>query len=84
MLTDGQCAELASRLASHWRKLAPKLGLADEKVRCFFLKDRLDFLVGGGHGGRSGGRGGQVRLGVRRLEGPGGGGGNQGGDQLCT
>jgi len=32
VLTDGQCAELASRLASHWRKLAPKLGLADEKV----------------------------------------------------
>ena len=76
MLTDGQCAELASRLASHWRKLAPKLGLADEKVRCFFEGDGLNILVGGGHGGRSGGRGGQVRLGVRRLEGPGGGGGN--------
>ena len=76
MLTDGQCAELASRLASHWRKLAPKLGLADEKVRYSFGGDGLNILVGGGHGGRSGGRGGQVRLGVRRLEGPGGGGGN--------
>ena len=32
VLTDAQCAELASKLASHWRKLAPKLGLAEEKV----------------------------------------------------
>jgi len=32
VLTDAQCAELASKLAGHWRKLAPKLGLAEEKV----------------------------------------------------
>lgn len=32
VLTDAQCAELASKLAGYWRKLAPKLGLAEEKV----------------------------------------------------
>jgi hypothetical protein len=32
LVTDAQCQELAARLASHWRKLAPKLGLAEEKV----------------------------------------------------
>merc|ERR1719432_562887 len=31
-VTDAQCAELASKLAGYWRKLAPKLGLAEEKA----------------------------------------------------
>ena len=33
LVTDCHCTELATRLAEHWKKLAPKLGLADEKVR---------------------------------------------------
>lgn len=32
LVTDAHCAELAARLAQHWRRLAPKLGLAEEKV----------------------------------------------------
>ena len=32
LVTDCHCTELATRLAEHWKKLAPKLGLADEKV----------------------------------------------------
>ena len=33
LVTDCHCTELAARLAEHWKKLAPKLGLSDEKVR---------------------------------------------------
>jgi len=32
LVTDAHCAELAARLAAHWRRLAPKLGLAEDKV----------------------------------------------------
>jgi len=32
LVTEAQCSLLAAKLASHWRRLVPKLGLADEKV----------------------------------------------------
>jgi len=32
LVTEVQVTELASRLATHWRRIAPKLGLAEEKV----------------------------------------------------
>ena len=31
-VTEDQCSELASRLAGHWRKLAPKLGIGEERL----------------------------------------------------
>merc|ERR1719369_219959 len=31
-ITDAEVLELSAKLASHWKKLAPKLGLPDEKL----------------------------------------------------
>ena len=87
VLTDAQCAELASKLAGHWRKLAPKLGLAEEKVGCCPVNLRCDatmqLLSGGSYGGGGGRGGGQVCSGVCRLERSRGRGRDSGGDQLC-
>ena len=51
ILTDAQCAELASKLAGYWRKLAPKLGLAEEKVSCSVNYFRWTKFPGGSYGG---------------------------------
>ena len=51
VLTDAQCAELASKLAGYWRKLAPKLGLAEEKVGRCELFMMSNCFTGGSYGG---------------------------------
>ena len=51
VLTDAQCAELASKLAGYWRKLAPKLGLAEEKVGRCELFMMSNCFSGGSYGG---------------------------------
>ena len=51
VLTDAQCAELASKLAGYWRKLAPKLGLAEDKVNCSVNYLRYNNCSGGSYGG---------------------------------
>eukprot|EP00092_Neocalanus_flemingeri_P011999 GFUD01012936.1.p1 GENE.GFUD01012936.1~~GFUD01012936.1.p1 ORF type:complete len:653 (-),score=159.55 GFUD01012936.1:48-2006(-) len=41
-VTEAQVSDLASKLASHWKKLAPKLGIADDKLAEISEKDISD------------------------------------------
>merc|ERR1712012_328105 len=41
-VTDEQTVQLAAKLSEHWLKLAPKFGIADDKVNQIKAKDSSD------------------------------------------